>query len=112
MFARFNVKFLIARMICMLSVGLFVAISPVVQSQTCPYTFSTTWPSSNPVWALTWATPDQSVGVDGSGLQLTGVLYKDKQVFHMAHLPVLNVLYEPGGGCGDAYGSHRDWQTG
>jgi len=81
------------------------------QGQTCPYVFSTYWPSSDPIWTLAWATPDQSVGVDGSGLQLTDVRYKGKQVFHMAHLPVLNVLYELGG-CGDTYLSHRDWQTG
>lgn len=111
MLARAKLNYLIASMICMLSAGLFVSIGPGVQSQTCPYTFSTSWPSSNPVWALTWVTPDQSVGVDGSGLQLTGVLYKGKQVFHMAHLPVLNVRYEPGG-CGDASRSLRDWQTG
>ncbi|MFZ1220989.1 MAG: hypothetical protein WAO00_16970 [Chthoniobacterales bacterium] len=81
------------------------------QGQTCPYVFSTDWPSSDAIWTLGWATPDQSVGVDGSGLQLTSVRYKGKQVLQMAHLPVLNVLYELGG-CGDTYLSHRDWQTG
>jgi hypothetical protein len=81
------------------------------QGQTCPYVFSTAWPSSDPIWTLAWVTPDQSVGVDGSGLQLTDVRYKGKQVLHMAHLPILNVLYDPGG-CGDTHLSHRDWQTG
>lgn len=111
MSARAKLSSLVAGVICVLSAGIFVFTGPIVQSQTCPYTFSTSWPSSNSVWTLTWVTPDQSLGVDGSGLQLTNVLYKGKQVFHMAHLPVLNVRYEPGG-CGDASGSLRDWQTG
>jgi hypothetical protein len=112
MFTRAKLRVFIANMVCLLSGVGFIFTGTVVRSQTCPYTYSTSWPnSSSPVWTLTWTTPDQSVGIDGSGLQLTSVLYKGKQVFRMAHLPVLNVLYEPGG-CGDTYRSHRDWQTG
>lgn len=101
----------IVTIIGLLSGIVLAYISPTAHGQTCPYVFSTSWPSVNPVWTLTWVTPDQSVGVDGSGLQMTNVLYKGKQVFHTAHLPVLNVKYDPGG-CGDTYLSHRDWQTG
>jgi Cu2+-containing amine oxidase len=48
--------------------------------------------------------------LDGSGLQLNLVTYKGKEVFFRAHLPVLNVLYDPGG-CGGATLSYRDWQN-
>lgn len=111
MFTKAKKRLLLASVVCLLSGGVFVSTGLVAQGQTCPYTFSTSWPSANPVWTLNWVTPDQSVGVDGSGLQLSGVRYKDKQVLHMAHLPVLNVRYEPGG-CGDTSRSLRDWQTG
>jgi hypothetical protein len=66
------------------------------------------WPSNNPVWKLCWNSPANSTGVDGSGLELTDVYYKDKQVFNRAHLPVLNVRYDPGG-CGGSNLSYRDW---
>lgn len=111
MFTLPRMRFLIPSLVCLVSGGVFVSTARIAQGQTCPYTFSTTWPNSNPVWTLTWVTPDQSAGVDGSGLQLTGVRYRDKQVLHMAHLPVLNVRYEPGG-CGGSFRSLRDWQTG
>jgi hypothetical protein len=66
------------------------------------------WPSSNPVWKLCWRSPSSSSGVDGSGLELTDVYYKDKKVFDRAHIPTLNVRYDPGG-CGGSNLSYRDW---
>jgi hypothetical protein len=66
------------------------------------------WPSNNPVWKLCWKSPVNSSGVDGSGLELSSVYYKDKKVFERAHIPVLNVLYDPGG-CGGSNLSYRDW---
>ena len=111
MLPKASLRSVVANMVCLSWKIAIVFVCSSVQGQTCPYVFSTSWPTSNPVWTLTWVTPDQSVGVDGSGLQLTSVLYKGKQVLHMAHLPVLNVLYDLGG-CGDSYLSHRDWQTG
>jgi hypothetical protein len=66
------------------------------------------WPSNNPVWKLCWRSPSNSSGVNGSGLELTNVYYKDKKVFSRAHIPVLNVRYDPGG-CGGSNLSYRDW---
>ena len=99
----------VVNMVCLVCEVILVFTCSVAQGQTCPYVFSTTWPSSDPVWNLTWVTPDQSTGVDGSGLQLTNVSYKRKRIFRVAHLPVLNVLYDSAG-CGDTAGSLRDWQ--
>jgi hypothetical protein len=68
------------------------------------------WPTVNPVWSLCWVSPPDSSGIDGSGLELRHVFYKGKRVFWRAHVPVLNVQYDPGG-CGGPSLSYRDWQT-
>ena len=65
------------------------------------------WPADHPVWSLCWSTPEDSSGIDGSGLELRDVSYKGKLVLRRAGLPLLNVNYDPGG-CG----SYRDWQHG
>src|SRR6266851_1411373 len=69
------------------------------------------WPAQAPVWSLCWVAPNVSSGVDGSGLELRHVFYKGKRVFWRAHLPLLNVKYDPGG-CGGSYLSYRDWANG
>jgi hypothetical protein len=66
------------------------------------------WPATNPVWSLCWLPPDASSGISGSGLELRHVFYKGKRVFWQAHVPVLNVKYDPGG-CGGSNLSYRDW---
>jgi len=63
------------------------------------------WPAGHPVWSLCWISPDESDGVDGSGLELRDVYYKGKLVLRQAGIPLINVDYDPGG-CG----SYRDWQ--
>jgi hypothetical protein len=65
------------------------------------------WPANQPVWSLCWISPDNSSGIDGSGLELRDVFYKNKRVLRRASMPLLNVNYDPGG-CG----SYRDWQHG
>jgi hypothetical protein len=65
------------------------------------------WPAGQPVWSLCWVSPDDSSGIDGSGLELRDVSYKGLRVLRRAGLPLLNVDYDPGG-CG----SYRDWQHG
>jgi hypothetical protein len=66
------------------------------------------WPAKKPVWSLCWVSPDASSGVDGSGLELRHVYYKGHQVLYRAHVPCLNVKYDPGG-CGGSTLSYRDW---
>lgn len=68
------------------------------------------WPVSNPVWSLCWYAPGETDLVEGAGLELRHVFYKGKRVFWHATLPVLNVLYDPGG-CGGSSLSYRDWQN-
>jgi len=68
------------------------------------------WPAQNPVWDFCWFPPDQSSGPDGSGIELRYVRYRQKLVLWRANIPVLNVLYEPGG-CGGSNLSYRDWMN-
>ena len=63
------------------------------------------WPAERPVWSLCWVSPDESSGIDGSGIELRDVSYKGNLVLRRAGLPLLNVQYDPGG-CG----AYRDWQ--
>ena len=62
------------------------------------------WPSSAPLWSFDFIRPANSVGDDGSGLEIVDVYYDGHKVFDRAHVPVVNVEYEPGG-CG----CFRDW---
>jgi len=65
------------------------------------------WPEDNPVWSFYWVPPDESSGTDGSGLELRNVFYNGRLVLYRAHLPILNVKYDPGG-CGGSSLSYRD----
>ncbi len=65
------------------------------------------WPADHQVWSMCWSAPENSSGIDGSGLELRDVFYKGKPVLRRAGIPLLNVNYDPGG-CG----SYRDWQHG
>lgn len=76
----------------------------------CAAPYKINWPTLNPVWSLCWTPPDQSSGISGSGLELRHVFYRGRRVFWQAHVPVLNVQYDPGG-CGGATLSYRDWQN-
>jgi len=52
------------------------------------------WPASNPVWSLCFVSPEQSSGIDGSGLEILNVFYKGRRVLDRAHVPIFNVLYD------------------
>jgi Copper amine oxidase, enzyme domain len=99
--SRFPARGLMALVLALASVG------PVL-AQDCPAPYKITWPDSNPVWSMCWTPPNSSSGVDGSGLELNDVRFKGKRVLYKANIPVLNVLYEPGG-CGGSTLSYRDW---
>jgi hypothetical protein len=73
----------------------------------CPGPHRIEWPAGQPVWSLCWISPEDSSGIDGSGLELRDVSYKGRRVLRRAGIPLLNVDYDPGG-CG----SFRDWQHG
>jgi len=77
-------------------------------SQPCDYPYKIDWPDGHPVWSLCWVPPNESSGVDGSGLELRNVFYKGKLVLYRAHLPILNVVYDLGGWCGWPSSSYRD----
>jgi hypothetical protein len=74
----------------------------------CPAPHVIKWPANKPVWSLCWIAPNASSGVDGSGLELRHMFYKGKEVLYRAHVPCLNVKYDPGG-CGGPNLSYRDW---
>lgn len=82
---------------------LFAIVQPVLADCEPPHRIE--WPEHNPVWSLCWVSPDESAGIDGSGIELRDVMYNGKLVLRRAGLPVLNVQYDPGG-CG----AYRDWQ--
>ena len=63
------------------------------------------WPDAAPVWQFCWLRPQDSSGSRGSGLEIRDVQYNGHLVLKRAHVPMLNVEYEPGG-CG----CYRDWQ--
>jgi hypothetical protein len=95
-------------LIIQLSTG-FAAAQDAPESCGPPYQIS--WPAANPVWSFCWTPPDNSSGVDGSGIELRNVSYKGKAVLRQAHIPVLNVHYDPGGCGGGPSLSYRDWQN-
>lgn len=66
------------------------------------------WPTPGPVWSFWWIPPNQSSGINGSGLELRYVYYKRRFVLWKAHVPILNVKYAPGG-CGGSNLCYRDW---
>jgi hypothetical protein len=62
------------------------------------------WPTDNPVWQFCWLRPQDSSGANGSGVEIRNVYYNGHLVMKRGHVPILNVLYDPGG-CG----CYRDW---
>ncbi len=112
--ATTKAKWLLTVAVVLLGVILWMVMSQGTYSQEvpsyCADPYKINWPTTNPVWSLCWSPPDSSSGIDGSGLELYKVFYKGKQVFRRAHLPVMNVIYDPGG-CGGRDRSYRDWQN-
>lgn len=87
----------------------WLAVAPgTAQAQACAAPNYIAWPATNPVWKLCWTAPPNSLGIDGSGVDLHSVYYRDVKIFHRAHIPVINVKYDPGG-CGGSDLSYRDW---
>lgn len=93
-------------LLILLCIGGF-AVPAHADSPTCtsPETLLS-WPTINPIWEMCWLRPDQSVGADGSGMELRKVYFKGHLVFQRAHAPMLFAEYENGNG-GDCY---RDWK--
>lgn len=57
------------------------------------------------LWKFLAVRPAASSGTNSSGIELRYVDYRGKRVLYRAHVPILNVKYDPGG-CG----CYRDWQ--
>jgi hypothetical protein len=55
--------------------------------------------AADPVWELCFLTPQDSSAVFGSGLEIYDVRYNGHPVMKRGNVPVLNVIYAPGG-CG------------
>ncbi|MCP2341527.1 hypothetical protein [Actinomadura rupiterrae] len=62
------------------------------------------------LWELLVVRPAASSGTQGSGIELRNVRYRGKSVLYRAHVPILNIEYEPQTAlnCGPTY---RDWQN-
>lgn len=87
-----------------------VAIGGDAAAQSCDADHTIRWPESNPIWQLCWISPEDSSGIDGSGLEIADVRYNGRLVLARGHIPVLNVKYDPGG-CGGFDLSYRDWSN-
>jgi hypothetical protein len=66
------------------------------------------WPATNPVWEMCWLRPGQSVGPDGSGLEVRDVHYNGIPVMRRMHAPLLFAEYRGSGTGGICY---RDWKN-
>ena len=64
------------------------------------------WPVGAPVWEFDFYRPSNRTTPLGSGLEIRNVTYLGRRVMDRASVPVLNVEYDPNGGCG----CFRDWQ--
>ena len=64
------------------------------------------WPVGRPVWEFDFYRPANRTTSQGTGLELRNVHYLGRKVFERASVPVLNVVYAAGAGCG----CYRDWQ--
>ena len=80
----------------------------------CPLNGSTgqatisVWQSGQKIWDFVVVRPAASSGMNGSGIELRYVRYRGKTVLYRAHVPILNIQYLAGDGCGPTY---RDWQN-
>lgn len=96
------------RLVSAVLVTAALAVGRQAAAQSCDADHTIAWPDSDPVWQICWVSPENSSGIDGSGLEITSVYYNGKKVLHRGHIPVLNVQYDPGG-CGGSNLSYRDW---
>ncbi|MCR6700356.1 MAG: hypothetical protein NVV68_03960 [Dokdonella sp.] len=89
-------------------VGLGFGFNAHADSPTCSGANETklSWPATDPVWEMCWVPVNQSVGPQGSGLELRDVHYNGHLVMRRAHAPLLFAEYKGGAG-GDCY---RDWK--
>jgi hypothetical protein len=94
--------------LALIALGL-VASSRDLSAQ-CTGVNHVTWPAVNPVWDFCWVAPHDSSAANGSGLELRNVKYKGTLILAEAHIPLLNVKYEPNpASCGGANLCYRDW---
>jgi len=88
---------------------------PPPASDACASTGSTgqvsvaVWQGGQKIWDFVAVRPAASSGTNGSGIELRYVRFRGKSVLYRAHVPILNIQYLAGTGCGPTY---RDWQNG
>ena len=67
---------------------------------------------STTLWKFLAVRPAASSGTNGSGVELRFVDYRGKRVLYRAHVPILNVKYDPTPSSPEgACGPFRDWQN-
>ncbi|HYE95189.1 MAG TPA: T9SS type A sorting domain-containing protein [Rubricoccaceae bacterium] len=92
-----------------LTLAAFPAAAQIVTEANCAAPDHTptghiAWPADNPVWEFDFIRFSRSTGTEGSGVEIRDVYYRGRLVLRRGHIPVVNVLYDPGG-CG----CYRDW---
>lgn len=86
-----------------------VALTEVSCNDNADKTAHVAWPADDPAWEFDITRPgasDSGTYPNGFGLEVSNVTYLGRKVFERAHVPVLNVEYDPGAGCS----CYRDWQ--
>lgn len=81
------------------------ANQPTASKGTAGQVWITVTQGNTTLWKFLAVRPAASSGTNGSGVELRYVDYRGKRVLYRAHVPILNVKYDPGG-CGP----YRDWQ--
>ncbi|RYD15072.1 MAG: hypothetical protein EOP90_10905 [Lysobacteraceae bacterium] len=90
--------------ILLLLLGSGVAGSALADAPNCASNGTLlSWPATDPIWEMCWLPPSQSVGPDGSGMELRQVHFKGHRVLNRAHAPMLFAEYN-GSTC------YRDWK--
>ncbi|HEY6545632.1 MAG TPA: hypothetical protein VIZ64_12105 [Dokdonella sp.] len=90
--------------ILVLLLGSGVAGSALADSPNCASNGTLlSWPATDPIWEMCWLPPSQSVGPDGSGLELRQVHFKGHRVLNRAHAPMLFAEY-------NSSTCYRDWK--
>lgn len=85
-----------------------------LSDETCPPTgltgqmdLTVTAPDGTEIWRLLVVRPAESVGTNGSGVELREVHYRGRKLLFQAHVPILNVEYQGATpSCGPTF---RDW---
>jgi hypothetical protein len=107
---------------CLLTVGLAALLAPAALAQPSPASALNcatpggdqaaanghiAWPVGAPIWEFDFYRPANVTAGSGTGVEVRDVFFRGRKVFERASVPIINVEYDAGAGCG----CFRDWQS-